>query len=652
VTANRILIGRVCVLAVAQLAVGLAFADVRLPRLISDGMVLQRDVTTRIWGWADDGERVEVYLDGVRAGVATAGTGKWQLDLDAQPAGGPHTFMVVANNRLQVDDVYFGDVWVASGQSNMELTMDRVKYKYPEIVASADYPLIREFRVPRKYKFDAPADDFDSGQWRATTPETILDSSAVAFFFARAIRESEGVPIGIICSAYGGSAAESWMSEDALEAYPHYLKTARRYRDDDYLQSLLDADASAVDAWYAELDRNDKGLHSSPLWAASALDDSGWRQTPVPGLWSDTEFGPVVGAIWLRRTIELPDTVEGKGGRLFLGRIDDADTTYINGSKVGNVTYQYPPRIYDIAPGVLRPGSNLIAVRVINNGGNGGFIEDKTYELDVGDQIVDLGGAWRYKVGATSKPLASPTFVSYQQPLGFYNAMLAPLQNFRIKGVIWYQGESNVGRADEYAELFPAMIEDWREMWQQENLPFIFVQLANYLESSDEPGDSDWAELREAQRQALELPNTAMAVAIDVGEWNDIHPLDKKSVGERLALAARSLAYGDNQLVYSGPLFSELHRARNRLVVEFDHVGSGLAVHGDRLQGFAVAGADGRYVWAEARLKGNQAEVWNDTVENPVFVRYAWADNPDTANLYNEEGLPASPFQAHADPKP
>jgi sialate O-acetylesterase len=621
-------------------------ADVRLPRLLSNGAILQRDVPATLWGWADEAEVVAVYLDGTPMGDATTVDGQWTIEIPTQSAGGPHQVRVTGNNTVTIDDVWFGDIWIASGQSNMQIPMERVKERYPEEIAAANYPLIREFEVPRTFDYKKPRADFDGGYWKLATPESVMTFSAVGYFFAKSIHEHHGVPVGIVSSNYGGASAEGWMSEQALKAYPHYLEVAIHNRDDEWLQAAMAADQTNSQTWSSYVDVNDAGLRESPAWMAAEYDDSKWQTMSVPGYWADTSTGPVNGVVWFRKTFELPATAAGKPGKLMLGRIIDADTAYINGVQVGNTTYQYPPRRYEVAADILRPGKNTIAVRVVSSAGKGGFVLDKPYWLRVDDTTVDLRGEWRLKVGVVSEPMKPQQFVVFYQPLGFYNAMLAPLLNMRIKGVIWYQGESNVGRAEEYADLLPALIRDWRTGWQQGDFPFVYAQLPNYLEAQEAPQESAWAEMREAQRLALRVRNTAMAVAIDLGEWNDIHPLNKSAVGERLALAARSLAYGETDLVSSGPLFQSMEAQGDRLIVHFDYVGSGLVAHGDRLGGFAVAGADRVFHWANAKVAGDTVVISSADGEQPIYLRYAWADNPESANLYNVEGLPASPFQA------
>lgn len=624
-------------------------ADVSLPRLLANGMILQRDVPVRFWGQAEDGERVEVYLDGKRVGTARAEEGRWSVVIGSYPAGGPHRFAIVGDNMVTIEDAWFGDVWLASGQSNMELTMGRVATRYPDAIPDVPNPMIREFAVPKRAAFDGPLEDLDGGNWQEVTPDNVASFSAIGYYFARDLNARYGVPVGIIKNAYGGSAAESWLSEQALEAWPQHLETARRYQDDEYLAGLQAADAEASASWHAALAEADAGLTSDPPFSSGELDDSGWQRMSVPGYWADTAIGPSPGAVWFRKTVELPQSVAGKPGRITIGRIVNADVVWVNGEKVGETTYEWPPRIYEIPAGLLQPGTNTIAVRVVDGSGRGGLVPDKPYRLQVGDIDVSLEGEWRFRVGATSVPAPAAQFVPYNRPLGFYNAMLAPLANVRLKGVIWYQGESNVGRAAEYADLFQALIAEWRHLFRQRDLPFLFVQLANYLEPAHAPGESGWAELREAQRAALALPNTAMVVAIDVGEWNDIHPLDKETVAERLVRAARVVAYGETDVVASGPVPVALERKKDRLRIRFDSVGRGLVSRGDRLGGFAIAGADREFVVADAKIDGDVVVVSSDSVIDPVHVRYAWADNPPDANLYNEEGLPATPFQMSLD---
>ena len=444
----------------------------------------------------------------------------------------------------------------------------------------------------------------------------------------------------------GGSPAEAWLSEDALTEFPAHFETAEKFKDSNYLNQIANKDKAVNDAWYSLLHQKDKGLADSQKpWFDPTYDASDWATMNVPGYWAEEDIGPVNGVVWFRKEIDVPASMTGMPARLLLGRIVDSDRTYVNGKFVGSVSYQYPPRKYDVPENLLKAGKNIIVVRVINNIGRGGFIPDKPYQLSAAGWTIDLKGPWQYKLAAIMKPLQPKTFIEWQ-PLGLYNGMIAPLLNYTIKGVIWYQGESNTARPLEYRKLFPALIADWRQQWKLGDFPFLYVQLANFMEIKDQPTESNWAELREAQLKTLYVPNTGMAVTIDLGEWNDIHPLNKADVGKRLALGAQKVAYGDEKVVYSGPIYRSMKIEGNKIILTFTHIGSGLIIQeGDELKHFAIAGADKKFVWAKAKVQGNKVIVWNDDIPNPAMVRYAWADNPKGANLYNKEGLPASPFR-------
>jgi sialate O-acetylesterase len=355
--------------------------------------------------------------------------------------------------------------------------------------------------------------------------------------------------------------------------------------------------------------------------------------------------------VWFRKEVDVPAAMAGKPARLELGTIVDSDSVYINGQFAGTTGYQYPPRKYDLPATMLKAGRNVIVVRIINNGGRGGFTMDKQYRLLAAGQTLDLRGDWQYKLGATARPTPGSTTFQYM-PGGLFNGMISPLLPYAVKGVIWFQGESNAGRPDDYEQLLTALIGDWRRHWQQPNMPFVYAQLANFMAPKDQPTESGWAALRDAQRRTLAVPHTGMAVALDLGEWNDIHPLNKEDVGKRLALAAQKVAYGDQKVVASGPLFQSMTVAGNKATLSFTSIGGGLvAKDGKPLRYFAVAGPDKKFVWAQARIEGNKVVVWNDQVPVPVTVRYAWADNPEGANLSNKEGLPASSFTTATNPR-
>lgn len=633
--------------ALGLLATTAALAQVRLPRLVSNGMVLQRDAPVRIWGWAKPGEAVSVAFQGKTYRATTGADSQWRVQLPAMKAGGPYELKIDASNHLVLKDVLLGDVWFCAGQSNMELPMRRVRDKYPQEVATANNPRIRQFDVPMRYDFRGPKNDVTGGSWVSLTPETVLGFSAVGYFFAKEINAKYQVPVGLIKVAVGGSPAEAWLSADALRQFPKYEQQSAPYKDSAAVAGIQQRERAAVGEWYQRLHQADQGeAPGQPKWSSPGYDASAWPTMNVPGYWADqTPLGMVNGVLWFRKEVEVPAAMAGQPGRLELGTLVDADSTYINGQLVGSTAYQYPPRKYDFGPGVLKAGKNVITVRLISNGGRGGFTKEKTYQLTAGGQALDLRGSWQYKLGATTPPTPGTTTFQYQ-PGGLYNGLVAPALPYVIKGVLWYQGESNVGRPADYYALTSTLVQDLRTHFQQPNLPFLYVQLANINAAKKEPGESNQALVRDAQRRLLALPRTGMAVITDVGEWNDIHPLDKQTVGHRLALAAEKVAYGDAKVVASGPLYQNMKITGKQATLTFAGVGGGLeAKGGGPLGGFTIAGADKKFVPAQARIEGNKVVVSSEQVATPVAVRYAWADNPADANLYNKEGLPASTFR-------
>lgn len=621
-------------------------AQLQLPKLVSDGMILQRNEEVKIWGWDDPDQTISVSFLGNIYETNTNKSGEWKITLEPLPAGGPYSMTITGTEKKTIDDILIGDVWIASGQSNMELWMGRVEPVYGDIIANSKNSNIRQFLVPDEYDFDQERSDLSGGLWQKANPKNLLSFSAVAYFFARHLYEQYEIPVGIINASLGGSPAEAWISEGTLQKeFPHYYKEAIRFKNDALIDSIQQSDQERTREWFHRLNRNDKGLQGKLNWHDPDLNTSEWPEMIIPGYWTDTFLEDLNGAVWFRRDFQVPVNLAGDVADLNLGRIVDADSVFVNGIFVGSTGYQYPPRWYTIPEGVLKSGTNIISVRVINQSGRGGFVPGKPYNITLGNHEIDLTGEWKYKLGTEMEPLPGQTFVRWK-PAGLFNAMISPLLNYSIKGVIWYQGESNTDRPEEYERLFSTMIRDWRDHWNEGSFPFLFVQLANFMESSPEPAESNWARLRESQLETLTLPNTAMAVTIDIGEWNDIHPLNKKDVGERLALAARNVAYGKKEIVFSGPVYESMTVKNGKAILSFDHIGSGLRTkNGKPPMHFAIAGKDSSFVWAEAKIEGDQVVVWSDKVEKPIAVRYAWADNPERANLYNKEGLPASPFR-------
>ena len=620
--------------------------QVRLPRLIGDGMVLQRDRPIPIWGWAANGEKVSVVFNGKTYRAVAGQDGKWLLRLPVMKAGGPYTMEISGKNRIVLHDILIGDVWLCSGQSNMVHQMRLHSVRYPEEIANARYPEIRQFWVPTLTDLQGPQDDLPAGSWKSADPEEVLEFSAVGYFFAKDLYEKYHVPIGILNASVGGTPIEAWTSEAGLKEFPGLTEAIEKNKDTAYINHLGRRRAAELSNMPKPAD---KGLSGPEPWYSPGYVPKGWRPIGVPGYWEDQGLKNLDGVVWYRREIEVPASMTGKPAKVFLGGIVNADALYINGKQVGNTTYEYPQRRYKVAQELLKPGKNVFVVRITNTGGKGGFVPDKPYCLIAGGDTVDLKGDWEYKVGEVFVPHSRAGggygFSAQNAPTALYNAMIAPLVPYAIKGFVWYQGEANTSRAAEYARLQPAMIADWRSQWREGELPFLYVQLPGFGDYNYLPAESGWAELRAAQLQSLSVPRTGMVVAIDLGEWNDIHPDRKKPVGDRLALAAEKIAYGED-IVYSGPIIQSAAFSEGKVTLTFAQRGSGLITNdGESPQEFAVAGADRKFVWAHAQIEGDKVVLWSEEIREPRYVRYAWADDPVDPNLYNKEGLPASPFE-------
>jgi sialate O-acetylesterase len=603
-----------------------AFSDVKLPSLVSNGMVLQRDIPVKIWGWASPGEKVNVTFKGKKIRAVGDSKGNWACTLPATPAGGPYEITI---NEKSVKDVLFGDVWLCAGQSNMVINMERVKEKYSADIASANNPQIRNFFIPPTMSKVEVRTDLPASSWLLVNPENVLQMGAVSYFFARDLYAQYHVPIGIINSSVGGTPIESWISEAGLKEFPAYVKDTSRLS----LPPVISKKST------------DRGL--TEKWASPSYSPKGWKRFSIPGYWEDQGLRDLNGVVWFRREIDIPASLAGQPAKLFMGRIVDADQVFVNGEQVGNITYQYPPRRYNVKNGLLHAGKNLIVIRVTNTAGKGGFVPDKPYEILIGDQQFNLQGDWDYKVGEVFPPVEEKPAPSIFSPTALYNALIAPFITYSLKGIVWYQGESNVGKPEVYQQLLPALAKDWRTKFNQPELPFLYVQLPGFQDRTMLPAESNMAVLRDGQLKSLSIPRSGMAVTLDLGEWNDIHPLTKKPIGERLALAARKMAYGEN-IVSSGPIYESNQIEGNRIRIRFRETGSGLSINKtdeDELTYFAIAGKDKKFVWAKAIIERNTVVVWSDEVAEPVYVRYAWADNPEGANLINAEGLPASPFR-------
>lgn len=597
-------------------------AKVKLPPLISDKMVLQRDTELKIWGWANPGEKVTVRFRGNYYDTAAGEDGKWIVTLPPQKPGGPFILEV---NEIILRDVLVGDVWLCSGQSNQETPIVRLTDLFPEINVSNNN-MIRHYKVPTQDSPEQLQDNIaGNAVWYSGVASEVMNWTALAYFYAQIAYEHTGIPVGMLVSSLGGSAIESWVGQEHLKEFPRLIL------DKEALEGLK----------YAQ---SDKG---SGKWNAYDFDDTDWATTTVPGMWRDRGID-ARGVVWYRKDFELPQSMDGKHAKLYVGTLVNNDSVFVNGHFVGFTSYEYPPRRYTIPAGILKAGKNVIAVKLTADFGNGGFIPDKPYKV-VGDDItVDLEGTWKYIIGKDNRDAAEfEARLTNRKTVGsgLYNGMIYPLRDYKVVGAIWYQGESNTGNAHEYYPLVKALVENWRELWNKPDMPFLFVQLPNFMEKRDQPSDSGWARIREAQlKAARNIDNTALAVTYDLGEWNDIHPLNKKDMAQRLFLGARKLVYKE-KVVASGPVFTDMKIEGNKIILSFTNTGSGLTSNGQPLKHFAIAGEDKKFVWADAVIKGNKVIVSHKDVPNPVAVRYAWADNPDDANLKNKEGLLASPFR-------
>lgn len=597
-------------------------AKVRLPKLVSDKMVLQRDTDLKIWGWADAGEKVTVRLQGNYYETEADKNGNWEVTLPPQQAGGPYLLEV---NEIVIRDVLVGDVWLCSGQSNQETPIHRLTEMFPEINVSNNH-MIRHYKVPTQDIKETLAEEIaGNAVWHSGVASEVMNWTALAYFYAQEAYAKTKVPQGMLVSSLGGSAIESWVSQEHLKEFPRLV---------------LDKEA-------LELMNQASKDQGEGKWNQLNWDDSDWETMQMPGTWRENGVN-VRGTVWLRKDFEIPEAMEGRHARLAMGTLVHNDAVFVNGVYVGSTGYEYPPRRYQIPAGVLRKGKNTIAVRLNAPAGNGEFIKDKPYKI-IGDAAeIDLTGTWKYKVGldlAEVSKYAERLKNRQSVGSGLYNGMIYPIRHYRVKGTIWYQGESNAGRSHEYGALMSALITNWRELWQKPELPFLLVQLPNFMEKHEKPTDSGWARIREAQLNTFKTtPNTALAVTYDVGEWNDIHPLNKKAVAQRLFLGARKVVYGE-KVTHSGPVYKDMKIEGDKIVISFTETGRGLMAKGGTLKHFAIAGEDKQFVWAEAVIRGNKVVVSSKSVKNPVAVRYAWSDNPDEANLCNKEGLLASPFR-------
>ncbi len=622
--------------------------------IFGDNMVLQAHKPINVWGAGRAGTEVTVRFRSQNKSVIIAENGFWELVLDPEGYGGPDKLVVTSTtNNIEFQNIMVGEVWICSGQSNMEMPMisnwAHLNNAEQEVRA-AEYPGIRLYTVPRKISFQPIHNVFDGRGWQVCDTTTVKYFSATAYFFGREIHTKLGVPVGLLHASWGGTVAQAWVSKNSLLKLADFAGHAELLsRQTDPMDSLLaryERDIIRRDREIAELDVGIEG--DDTVFVSREVDTSTWLTFDLPGFWEGTELGSFDGSAWFIKKVELSADLTESALTLCFGAPDDWDEAWFNGVKVGASKAWDVQREYDIPEGLARPGENTIVIRVMDNQGAGGFMqEEDDFMLRVsGGEHIPIAKGWKAKKGfdfqdVTIKPV-SPD--NPNQPTVLFNAMINPLIPYTMRGVIWYQGESNAGMAYQYRGLFKTLIKDWRTHWGQGDFPFLFVQLANYLQKNTEPVEDTWAELREAQAMALELPNTGMAVTIDIGDALDIHPGNKQDVGKRLALNALARVY-KKDIPYSGPVYKKMKIKRDKILLYFDHVLDGLkSSDGGPLKGFAIAGPDKKFVWGEASIRGNKVVVSAPGIHNPAAVRYGWSSNPD-CNLVNSAGLPASPFR-------
>ena len=633
----------------------LMWGKVRLHPVFSSNMVLQQKTDAPIWGKATPNRQVTVTVswDNKKYSATAAPDSAWRLSVKTPEAGGPYTVTVSDGQTLTLDNVMIGEVWICSGQSNMEMPLagwGKIK-NYEQEIAAANYPNIRLLTVGRAVN-EKPLSDLNVGKgWQVCSPATIAEFSATGYFFGRDLNQTFNIPIGLINSSWGGTIAEAWTSAESLNEMPDFVEPVKTVQD--YAgagETAADKYIRAVSEWMDKVKLIDPGYSQNlPEWAALNFRADGWKTMILPGFWEEKGLDEVDGMVWFRKTIIIPSKFAGKELTLSLGAIDDNDVTFFNGVEVGHVEGDQKHRVYKVPANLVTKGEAIIAVRAHDTGGKGGLSgpADKMFlQLKTGEKI-SLSGEWQYQISLEKKKI--PTFPANNfhnpnRPTVLFNGMINPLLPYAIKGAIWYQGEANAARAYQYRELLPLLISDWRKQWGHE-LPFYFVQLAAFRKAQPEPAESEWAELREAQTKTLALNNTGMAVTIDIGEANDLHPKNKQDVGRRLALAARALTYGQS-IQYSGPAYKNYKIEGNKIRIYFDHANGMTPSSGDKVKGFAIAGRDHKFHWAEAVIDAQTSSVIVSCPEvaYPIAVRYGWADNPD-CNLVNGAGLPASPFR-------
>lgn len=627
-----------------------SYAKIKIPLLITDGVVIQRGKTIPIWGWAGANEKVTIKFDGKARVVTSSADGNWEVNFPAKSAGGPYQLNIKGNDSsITVNDVWIGDVWVLSGQSNMEWPLRNVNNADMEIANATDGK-IRHFKIPNSWAIE-PELTLAGGSWSPASPKTVGAFSGIGYFFAKNLRNKMDVPIGLIGSNWGGSNIESWMEASLLgltqkQASENIKKLVVVEKEN------LKAAIKNINQWPGALvenvKRDQKTENSNSDLSAAVLDESDWDNIKAPSLWESEGFGGMDGIAWYRKSFTLNQADIAQDLILNLAKIDDNDITWVNGVKVGETNAYDKVRRYVVPKKLLKAGKNIIAIRVDDTGGGGGIYSNPAQlYIDVSGKKISLAGLWKFKV-AQGKISSSANMNHTSTAL--YNKMMHPLFKTPVKGVLWYQGESNANnpqQAYDYRYQFISLIKDWRTQWQDEQLPFLWVQLANFNSGQNTETNSPWAIVRDSQAQALSLPNTGQVLTIDVGNPDNIHPRDKQTVGRRLALEAFNKIYGMKDVKFRGPFLANYSLKQNKVELTMQS-NSRLKLSSSEnevVNGFLLAGENKEFFPAMAKLDGEKIVVWSDSVKQPVAIRYAWDDNPENLNLFDTEGLPAEPFR-------
>lgn len=615
-------------------------ADINLPLVFGDHMVLQRDKEVLFWGNADANEQISMTFRGSVRHTRADKSGRWKISLSPQQAGGPYNIEFKGHNSVKLTDVLFGDVWLCGGQSNMQFRINELT-KAAKDTLPQGMNNIRIFTVGLSIDY-VPKEEIASGKWMIADRNTIQDFSAVAFFFGKYLQDSIRVPVGLISSNLGATSVEQWMSPSAIRAFPQFDAYYNTYLQPQRSFSQVDSAFNQIKTKWEEdyYLKDDPGLQEK--WYLPSTDISTWQEMKIPSFWEDEGLPDFDGSVWFRRSFDLKESDNRTNFKLSIGAANNYNTVWLNGVKIGEGFGSENWNSYAVADSILKDKGNVVVVRVFDAGGKGGM-----YNM-FWDQR--LAGIWYFHPGKRIKPhdFKKPVVVNanlFASPSILFNGCIAPLRSLAIKGVIWYQGEANAERAYEYRSLFPAMIRDWRRQFKDTTLPFVFVQLAGFNAGTGGNGQSAWAELREAQSMALSLPYTGMAVAIDIGETDDIHPKNKVDVGKRLAIAALKAAYGYQ--IEQSPVFYRADKKNDSILIYFKS-GSGRLVSADNsnsLTGFLIAGSDRKFYHAQAYIYDNHIVVYNPQIKSPISVRYAWSDAPSKLNVYNDKGLPAAPFR-------